>query len=646
MRSKRWFVFAALIIGLCVAAGLHAQTATPSATTTLLPEESGDAVSPDGFLLQENPGKEGTLQFDLSGLPPGLQDSDFIRCTLRLVAREVVANAGQKYTGAKQVIVKGRLPGAGTPSIVSLSVVQSDQPIALQSNEALRKAVYDRYIAKDKIFSIVLFTETHKASSIFHSRKSVADEFSSIPRLVIEYKLPLPSLLQTLSWPQPQHDPEHTGRTLWAPFVLPSGFTIEQVNLPAISGGAGTVVDYPLVYQGNIYIIYKNSMNHLVCLDFSGKNKLWEADMGTGTVQRSPVISPNGFLYAVTEDKIAAYDLNRAGQAVASYPLPGKLTAYTDLTAGNDGSIFLALDEKGVNHMLGFTPKLAPFIRSSPFDKRISTITASAGGEKIFAETPKGAAVIDIANPLLRPPLPLQGWEYYHVPVAGTPGGVMLFSDFTSTADKGNIWSYAATELWNASGTLTPQPVLGANGLLYFIQEGKLQGRKYDGRGPAEVAAGEGLKTTSNLVVDGANNIYFWSNGVVQGYKPDGSPLFPPKTPFPSEVKDRQDEGPEKFLRLLMAPDGTLWVNNKNASTLFALKPSYTQPDLAVGPADIRTLTVYRSTGTLRMLPDVAVVAGASESPTQILLEAEKGISFAGGFRVEKGASVLCRTGF
>lgn len=632
MKWKQPFLFAVLVFITCSGSGLHAQTPqATTATTTLLPSDSKYTNDPNGFLIQENSAGV-PLEFDLRGLPAGLKDGDFIRCTLRL--------ANKENSGAPNVIVSGRLSDApGSPSIVSLSVVRSTQPIALQANENLRKAVYEKYTSTG-IFSIILYTDTRRASSLFHSKSSVAGQFSKIPRLVIEYKLPPPSLFESLGWPQPQHDPRHTGRSEWVPFTAPAGFVMENVSLPVIGGGPGTLVDYPLVYAGDLYVIYKTgNRNFLACLDFTGKNKLWEKDIGAGTIQRSPAISPMGLIYAVTEDRIAAYDLKKAGEPVASYSLTGKLTPYTDVTIGNDGSVFLALNQDGVNYILGFTSKLAPFLRSGSFDKRTSTVTATASGTRVFAETSKGAAVIDIPNPILKPALPLQGWEYYHDPVAGPDGGVMVFADFTSTANKGNVWSYSSAPLWNLQSTLTPQPVLGSNGLVYFIQDGKLQGVEYNGRGHAKVASGQNLNSTSNLVMDGANNIFFWNNGAVQGFRADGTPLFAPQQAATS-VPGREGEGPEKFLRLLPAPDGTIWVNNRNGNSLFAFKPIYAQASLTIRPEDIKSRTVYRTTGTLTVAPNVSIGAG------QVLFQAQKGISFSSGFRIEKGASLLCRTGF
>src|SRR6516162_2220862 len=122
MKTIRLVFYALLFLVLCTGSGLPAQS-KHQATTTLLPMDSPRTEGPNGLLwVQADPKKESVLQFDLSALPRGMQESDFVRCTLRLVAKEAVFAAGGPNTGGQPVIVKGRITDApGTQSIVSLS---------------------------------------------------------------------------------------------------------------------------------------------------------------------------------------------------------------------------------------------------------------------------------------------------------------------------------------------------------------------------------------------------------------------------------------------------------------------------------------------------------------------------------------------
>lgn len=748
MKAKR-LVLITVLLGLFVGISAQAQP-TRRLTMTLLPTKESAGSQKDLLWIQHNPAKDVYLQFDLRALPQGLTKADFMRCTLRLVAQNVTyAPADNPDSGGQLVIVKGQLANdnftavAKAPDIVSLSTLLATpakkNSVALQTTDALAEAVYREY-AGDKIISFRFYSDSHKASSLFYSAKNFGGTPSSKPRLVIEYALPPPDLLETASWSQHQQNPEHTGRSLWIPFRAPNGFSLVTVPLPKIGENVGTVVDYPLIYQGNIHLVSKVlDQNYLLSLNGQGAER-WRRAIGKGAVQRSPVISRNGILYIVTEQQITGYDLTQLGKEYASYSLSGnKLSAYTGLTQGNDGSLFLALAENEVNYVYGFTPSLEPFLKSDPLgsgQEKISTVTVSPDGRKIFTQTPKGAVVIDVANPSEQRTITLangkdEPWEYYYAPVAGPADNLMIFSDFTSKANKGNLWGYGETQrIWNASGTLLPQPVLGSNGRVYYIQGGVLYGHKSNEVGMADIFSGaqataevangvvtkihikDGgqnyqkapevtltggggsgaqataeiangvvtkidlihggqdyktppvvrvtgeLNTTSNLVMDGADNIYFWDNGYLHGYSPQAKPLFEkvnfakkgleeqrpadPESVSPEKNAERSKDssGPEQFIRLMMGPDGTLWANNKNGNALYAFKPNYASADLTLQPSDIKPQTAYRATGALK-------VGGVSiERRTQVLLQAQNGIGFARGFKVQKGASLVARTGF
>src|SRR5581483_4982588 len=424
----------------------------------------------------------------------------------------------------------------------------------------------------------------------------------------------------------------------------------------------------PLIYQENIYLVYKLlDKNYLLALDFKG-NKLTQKNIGEGTIERSPVISRNGIFYIVTGTRIAAYDLNRGGELFASSDVPGKLSNYTDLTIGNDGSLFLAaLDKDNVNYIYGFTADLKPFLKSSPFSKeqeKISTVTVSTDGKKIFAQIPRGAVVIDIANPSEERITALQNGQrkpegYYHVPIAAPTecmdekdqNRYMIFSDFANSANRGNVWGYTSKEnrgsettsrLWSSLGTLVPQPVLGSNRVVYFIQDGKLQRHEYCETGSGKTGEDEKLNTTSNLVMDGDDNIYFWDSGVFRGYNLDGVSLFGKTDSAPDLLKPRANtankDEPEQFIRLMAGPDGTLWANNQGASSLYAFKPTYAKTDLSLGPDDLKPTEknpeaprAYRTTGELTVGNNVSLGAG-----TNTLFQAQKSIAFGNGFTVEK----------
>jgi len=79
------------------------------------------------------------------------------------------------------------------------------------------------------------------------------------------------------------------------------------------------------------------------------------------------------------------------------------------------------------------------------------------------------------------------------------------------------------------------QPVLGPDDRVYFVQEGGLWSRGHLDDVPTQVVKRTDLTCLSNLVMDGSGNVYFWGGkrsdskfkGVLYGFAPDGTPLFP-----------------------------------------------------------------------------------------------------------------------
>ena len=619
------------------------------ATTTLLPvAENTVEEQPEGardlLWLQKEDEKKIYLSFDLSTLPSDLKEQDFKECTLRLVAQNILfkPNGYKDVTGGLRIRIKGRPTNSGGDFIVALSTLsEKKEPVTFNqtTSEAFRRAIYNAYASPEKRIALELITDSRRAGGLFYSSKNFGDSPSHIPRLVISYRQRPATVYDALSWSQHQHNPEHTGRNSWAPFNNPVKYQLDKISI-----ASGTIAGYPLIYRGDLYfVITINNKNYLVASDFKGTEK-WRKALGEGIAQRTPVISRKGTIYVVTEHNITSYDLNRSGEQLASFPLPGKLSDFTDLTVGHDGSLFLALKQSDVNYIYGFTHDLKPFIKSRPFGKgnvdNISSITVSADGEEIFAQVPNGAAVFDIANPAKPRIIKLENetlkpFKHYHTPVAGAEDGIMIFSDFDS--NQGNVWAYTIDKrIWNfpekkQDMTDIPQPVLGSNAMVYFIQNSSLQRHKINAIGLGEPPVGKDLAATSNLLMDAANNIYFWDKGHLRGYNKKEAILF---------EQDFTNTGPQQFIRLTLAPDGTLWTNNKNGKSLFAFKPLYANPDLSVNQNDIKNRTFYRANRTL------SVNGLTIDNTTQVVFQAQHAIKFSSGFKVQKGGSIVVRTGY
>lgn len=637
----------------------------PWLTTTLLPMDKSAPLKNVPLTIES---KKTTfqLEFDLMALPDGLSKEDFKNATLRLVA---------DGPGKKDLLVKGRLPNA-PDSIVLLNQLIGKNLVALNSlapEDAcnppadlqaepgtsntegvcdLLNALSDHYEnRREQAFTLELFSESgNDAKRSFHSNRPSADSPSDIPRLVIEYTRRPPGLLDNLDWRQKQRDPEHTGRTPWAPFNESSGFTVTAIKYPDIE----EIQDYPLIHRGNLYVVAKGTNDIVLAVLDSKGNKLQRHSLGQFTLQRPPVISRAGFLYLLTKESILAYDLAKLDGQFAVFKLPpnSKASDRSELTVGDDGSLFLVLKKESKNYVYGFTESLKPFLRREMSGEHASSVTVGRGGREIAVDTEDKAEIIDIRNPSsAREITKLEHYEHYkhfHLPVAA-PDGHYIFAGFSDTPDSGIVSGHDDTEtaIWTAKGTSSSQPVLAGtpssqtipkNGEpVYFIQDGRLQAQPYKEIRPEPTAGGSenNWKTTSNLVMDGGNNVYFLSDGYLVR-------CAPPK--MACQALKKEGSGHEQFVRLTLGPDGTLWANNNKGKTLYALRPTYASPDLNLSKlAALTSGTVYRAEGKLSV-GGPTVGDSADKAGAQVLLQAER-ISFGPGFAVRRGASLLCRTG-
>jgi hypothetical protein len=162
--------------------------------------------------------------------------------------------------------------------------------------------------------------------------------------------------------------------------------------------------------------------------------------------------------------------------------------------------------------------------------------------------------------------------------------------------------------------------------LIFLIQNGKLQAYdKFNGKAVCTSARAD-MAATSNLVMDGADNVYFWNNGTFLGYTKDCKPLFEQKL---SDLPER--------LELLFAPDGTLFARSETQRLSLILP---TRPAVILDQDNLRSGTIY-SADTIQVAKNLNLGRTAN-----IILKAKDNISFGPGFSVKKGAQLRCKIGF
>jgi hypothetical protein len=624
---------------------------TPQVTTTLLPTK--EAGKRDGALwVQTQPAQQVYLQFDLSSLPSGLTRGDFHSCSLRLMALPIAAAApgSAPNTSAEPVMINGKLAaddfsGATGPNIVALSALVPNPKQGTPANDvaitkperpsdprapvgaSLCASLFKRYSEGSNKLSLQLYTHSKNGSRLLYANETGVAP-SDKPRLVITYGAEPDRLLASSGWTQHQHDAEHSGRHAWK--TATPGLKYQSRSLPT----QGAIAHHPLIFGELLYFIRrgKDQQNELVAMDATGVER-WSQAIGKETVERAPAIGPLGILYVVTRSAVTGYDLRQNGKSTASYKLQSvALSPYTDLTVGRDGSVFLALEEGTLNYGYGLSWDLVPFLKTRPYT-RISTLSLGADGRTLNFQTDGEGVAIALANPSAqqRVKLPDQQ-EHLYPPVTGARDGDVVYGSYApKEADKGSARAYAyEQELWNSERTSVSIPVVRSDGRVSYLQDKSLHVRSWakDTQGPAAPRRfGTDLSTTSSLVLDARDTLYFLQAGRLRLFDGEGA-----ERTIVVDGKLPQ----EQATRWMLGSDGTLWAHNQHASELLAVVPEVPSELRLDKDADIQHRTSYAA---LRLQLGAVTVPAS----TDVLLQASDSVRFDPGFRVKKGAELLVR---
>ncbi|MER2554800.1 MAG: hypothetical protein ABTQ28_16210 [Thauera sp.] len=526
------------------------------------------------------------LAFDLANLPAGLSAARMQRCVVRVVASEVRYVREHEAVAAVVELAVRRV--GETRPLAALRELRPDRPVSLNpDNGRLCEAVAEAAATPARRLELELYTGTSRASSLLYGRAPAQDTLahaSRTPRLVIQYTFDAAATGK--GWRQPQHDAGHSGRGEFKPAHGPGGFELQALPLPAVGedAGPGLLAERPLLWRDQVIAVQKRGKrNYLFALDGTGA-LLWSSELGGGVVQRTPVIGPQGLLYLVTEDAVRAWDLEARGALRHTFVLPElapqmpvRLSPFSKPTVGEDGSLYLVLGD-GVDGVLGLDAQLRPFLFFG-LNEGAGTSTPgspaqSIDGRRLAVPTGGGAVVIDLHDPAEAERIAFgdaaagSGWRH-HLPVAGARVGEWIFSGYDEEDGTGAVWAFAGrTPRWQASGGTSTQPVLAPDGRAWFVQDGTLNVRGF-GPGDAGKRFGEGLCASSNPVMDGAGNVFFWCSGTLHGFAPDGRALF---------VGQRFANAPEENLALALGTDGSLWTANANGGELFVFRPRFGSP--------------------------------------------------------------------
>jgi hypothetical protein len=604
-----------LVVCVCLwASPVFAQLAVttvllPDEDTVLLPEEDfSEPKRPDNKMLRiaadgSSPIKATSiakLRFNLESIPV---DAHIIRVTLHLEGEPAISNPQ---------LVRIFDNHAGTGKSLGKWTAISGKTIFTVTSEALRQVVAGARAARKPLFLFLLST-SRLSDWHYYSTQSYGGNTSSKPRMIVAFNLDMPPAVTSEI-------------TAWRFCKETERFKVKPFHADE------AILSNPVFYNGNAFLFAKPDDTHtnLYALHLNGRER-WRR-----TIAQTPAkyarVNYGGTLYSIGRERVARYDLKNHG-------VPGAVTTIANLklsippTLGADSSLYFVL----LGNAYGLNPEMKELWRyplkakGSVFSPIVLAPPAQASGYVAARiQDQSRLTVLDTAvGGKIDYPLDSK-YTAFHTPVVIPASGSLpeyVFLAANSNTD-GLLACYAGNNrIWSQVGPVS-QPVATADGKRLFAVQ-KAQLKAYDPLNGKVLAASnrKDLAATSNLVLDGDSNVYFWNNGTFFKFDRQCRLVASQKLP---DLAER--------LELIFAPGGTLFARNPNTRQLVQVLP--TLEKLTVRPDNLQNNTVY-SADTVRLASNQQLASNVA-----IAVKARDRISIGRGFTVKKGAQLTCKTGY
>lgn len=588
--------------------------------TVLLPEEAvtvtmqeGAACTPSQFENMLMISADGSspiqyecavrLRFDLKTIPVG---ATIDNATLRLVGSPFIEN--------KQ-LVKIFTNGQGQGNSIGMWFTKSDQTIFDATSDDLVSEVGKAAETEDRSLSLWLFSKSRLSNWNYYSLEDFGKSSSQKPRLIVTFQIEQSPILPT-------------DRTAWKYFLEDTTFKSKDF-LPH-----EVVISNPVFYKSNIFLFAKppDTGTTLYALNYNGRAN-WHKAI-SDPPGANALVNSAGILYSLGENQIALYDLNEKGELKKTIKKDDfKLSNPPVL--GRDSSLYFTR----YGYFYGLNPDMKKLWQYPDGDVRadakVSRITLSPDAQKnvsilmrIEGENNKLVSINVATGESVLFPSFAKKYTHFHRPLIIERQGRNYIFMGANSEQGGVLHCYAGgKQIWATSGSVS-QPVSGRTGnLIYAVQEGQLLALDALSGKKVHVSSRSDLAVTSNLVLDGDDNVYFWNNGRFFVFN-SGCELL---------VEKQLPDLPE-HLELLFSPDGTLYARSAKSNTLTLVLP--TRETLTLSQDILQNDTIY-SADALRVTKNIQLA-----TTDKIALKARDSISIGTGFSVKKGARLSCKIGF
>lgn len=463
-----------------------------------------------------------------------------------------------------------------------------------------------------------------------------SDDMSRQPKLVISYHMPADQIRKK-SWPQYKYDAQHTAMQGWQSNTNPTSFRVEM----PFFAGPNYIKSDPILNDDKLMMYYVTSTSPahwLLTLSQRGKQLGASSIDGAGVVKYGPVADRKGYAYCLTGNTgnlLNVFDPN--SNMAFSRELANHAQATATPVIGFDGSIYISTD-KGVYAYTAQPEFKLKWVYTSGTNKfgtpalheseQLVYVYDGAAGKLIALNNADGVMKWNVnVMTTFATDIPVPSVKHNKVCITN---GLRRGSSFhIVNAFDGSSYAKVVGEPNKIS-----QPVIGTNNI-YIINNGRLEAYSLADGGTVPTANITGLNPASTLAIDGNDNIFILNTE--QGQQSltvvsPGSSIFP-SVAFPDS------DGYLTGNRLMIAPDGSLIAGNDNhvytiVPTGFALKGDITVPD-----GSFKSEYLYRADGIVK------VSASTIANRQNVVIHGGKGISFRPGFSIQRGATLVCKTG-
>ena len=652
MKPKKVF-FAILSIAFLHLTGFLATFSSAAAqiSTAILPEaelvvtklsqplETGYLkVAADAY---KKPTNKSYVRFNLNTIPSG---ATITGCSLQFVTAEELSSETNVllFKASDDWKDLSRLGPEG-PQLAAKIVAPGKEksPVTINQTKELCEVIDKANKDPADTISFQLSTDRRNARLSFYSTESKDPVLGVIdpsyrPRLLLSY-IPPDASVTPLDWSQLHHDAQHTGRSPWRIYNGDGKYFPEKVRVRSVFS-AKYIYPGPIIYRDNLYTFVQadDSKYCLRATDRWGK-KIWEVAVDD-VPKPVPAVNRFGRLYYVTENQVHTYDLENKG-AIGDHPsdIREKDTVLSPPTLGPDGSLYLVTNP----YVYAYSPypqhQLLWSYRHG-HDKVSSVVLGEDGKTAYIVDGTEGKVIAlnswdgtEKWKPLrglqmnvkLNDPVPIPVVAEDHVYItSGFPTGGTLYIVHDEQV--------TASLISPIKGSAISTPVVGPDQKIYFVKDGELWSYREDKKETKLSDIAGSLGAVSNTVMDGSGNIYCWNKDTKWLYAFDGK-----GRKLCSQSLQSANLGPN----LLIAPDGNLY--NYSSNVLQAIVPAGDQLTLDSEMVRQGNNTVFRAAEHIDVTKDLVVERGKS-----IILFSGHTIGLKPGFKVKKGARVICKTGF